>query len=165
MAMYSLVICAASQLSHSNAPYISMSYTSKLRQSGQTSISLLIVHVTYTTLFGTRHYPSFPLSGMFNILFQVIIVYAFSFAFCKLVRRYLINSALDNLPGPPPQSFLFGDCFNSLILETAFLLSTQSPGVSPQIFNPKGLEFHKEISQKCTTFQFPRTLMLTPCRW
>ena len=156
--MYSLVICAACQLSNSNAPYISLSYSPKLHSA---SISLLIhVTCTYREWSFLSRYP-----GMFAILPQVIIVSAFSYAFWKLIRRYLITSALDNLPGPPSQSFLFGDCLKSLSFESTFLLSAQSPGVSPQFFNPNGLEFHKQISQKCTTtFQFPRTPMLTPCR-
>ena len=65
-------------------------------------------------------------------------------------------------PAHLPNPFGLVTAFNnSLILETA-LLSTQSPGVSPQFFNPKGLEFHKEILQKCMTritFQSPRILM------
>ncbi|KAF8807052.1 cytochrome P450 [Phlegmacium glaucopus] len=61
---------------------------------------------------------------MFSILLQVVIVYAL----WKLLRKFFVKSALDNLPGPPSQSFLFG--------------------VFPQLFNTNAWEFHKEIAQK-----------------
>lgn len=47
-------------------------------------------------------------SAMFSILLPVIIVYAISYAFWKLLPRFFVKSELDNLPGPPSQSFLFG---------------------------------------------------------
>ncbi|KAF8809815.1 cytochrome P450 [Phlegmacium glaucopus] len=65
---------------------------------------------------------------MFTILLQAVIVYGISYALWRLLRQLFVNSALDNLPGPPSQSFLFG--------------------VFPQFFNIKGWEFHKEITQK-----------------
>ena len=48
---------------------------------------------------------------MFTIFLQVIIVYAISSASWKLLRQFIVKSTLDNLPGPPSQSFLFGYLF------------------------------------------------------
>ncbi|KAF8805218.1 cytochrome P450 [Phlegmacium glaucopus] len=67
---------------------------------------------------------------MFPILLQVVIAYAIFYALWKVLREFFFKSALDNLPGPPSKSFLFGDC------------------VFPQLFNTNAWEFHKEISQK-----------------
>ena len=49
-------------------------------------------------------------TAMFTIL-QTVIVCAISYALWKLRRRFFIKLALDNIPGPPPQSFLFGEFF------------------------------------------------------
>ena len=95
---------------------------------------------------------------MFTILLQVVIVSAILHALLKLLQRFFIKSALDNIPGPPSQSFLFGDFLESLILDSAFLLFTLSPGVFPQVFNTKAWDFHKDIAQKCMNiFSFLRT--------
>lgn len=108
--------------SHSIASYI-IWYTQLQApwcQSGQRSQNinffsdqLLLIHDLTLCIFGsgpdTTSIPHYHC--MFTILLRVIIVYAFSYAFWMLIRRYLINSTLDNLPGPPSQSFLFGDCF------------------------------------------------------
>ncbi|KAF8807043.1 cytochrome P450 [Phlegmacium glaucopus] len=59
---------------------------------------------------------------------QAVIFCAISYVTWKVLRQFLVKSALDNLPGPPSQSFLFG--------------------VFPQFFSIKGWEFHKEIAQK-----------------
>ena len=83
---------------------------------------------------------------MFTTILQAFVLYAFSYAFYKLMRTLLTRSALDNLPGPSSQSFLFGKIV--LQSETALIIY-RSPGVFPQIFNPKGWDFHKEIAQKC----------------
>lgn len=113
----------------------------------------------------TQHHSS---PAMFIIVVQAVIVYAISCALWKLLRRFFVSSALDNIPGPPSRSLLFGDCFESLTLTLAFvfLSSIRSPGVFPQIFNIKGWEFHKEITQKCRNILIsPINRMLTPCRW
>ena len=86
---------------------------------------------------------------MIIILLQVVIVSAILHVLLKLLQRFFVKSALDNIPGPPSQSFLFGDFLESLILDFAFLLFTQSPGVFPQVFNTKGWDFHKDMAQKC----------------
>ena len=49
-------------------------------------------------------------TAMFTIL-QTVIVCAISYALWKLRRRFFIKLALDNIPGPPSQSFLFGEFF------------------------------------------------------
>ena len=49
-------------------------------------------------------------TAMFTFLLQALIVTATLHALWKLfLQRFLIKSALDNIAGPPPQSFLFGE--------------------------------------------------------
>jgi hypothetical protein len=118
-----------------------------------------IMHTLKDNLF-------FHSSAMLTILLQVVIVSAISHALWKLLQRFFFKSALDNIPGPPSQSFLFGDFLESLILQSALLLFTSSPGVFPQVFNPKGWDFQKDIVQKCMNmFQFSTNKMLMPRRW
>lgn len=103
---------------------------------------------------------------MFTILLQVVTVSAILHVLCKVLQRFFTKSVLDNIPGPPSQSFLFGNFLEFLILESAFLLFTASPGVFPQVFNTKGWEFHKDIMQKCMNMiQYSTNKMLTPRRW
>ena len=103
---------------------------------------------------------------MLTILLQVVTVSAILHALWKLLRRFFIKSALDNIPGPPSRSFLFGDFLKSLILESALLFFTSSPGVFPQVFNHKAWEFQKDIAEKCMDMiQFSTNKMLTPRRW
>ena len=90
----------------------------------------------------------FSNTAMFTIL-QGVIVYAILYALWKLWRQFLIKLPLDNIPGPPSHSFLFGEIFEPLFFETAISSSIQSPGVFPQLFNINGWEFHKYIEQKC----------------
>ena len=51
-------------------------------------------------------------SAMFTILFQVVIFSAILNALWKLLQRFIIKSTLDNIPGPPSRSLLFGNFFN-----------------------------------------------------
>ena len=46
---------------------------------------------------------------MFTILLQVAIVCAISYALWQQLRQSSFKLALNNLPGPPSQSFFFGD--------------------------------------------------------
>ena len=87
---------------------------------------------------------------MFAILLQVFYVSAILYSSWKLLQRFFIKSALDNIPGPPSRSFLFGNSLGLLILSSsALLFFTPYPGVFLQVFNTKGWEFHKDIAQKC----------------
>jgi hypothetical protein len=92
---------------------------------------------------------------MFTIPFLAVIVYAILYALWKLQRQFCITKlALDNIPGPPSQSLLFGEFFEPLIFETVISSFIHFPGVFPQLFNIKGWEFHKYIEQKCMNFFF-----------
>ena len=100
-------------------------------------------------------------------MFTILIVCALSYALWKLLQLLSTKSALDNLPGPPSRSFLFGDLiFQNHWPSKPLLASIQSPGVFPQFFNIRGWEFHKEIAQRCMNiFHFPKSMMLMPRRW
>lgn len=68
-------------------------------------------------------HPFFPnTAAMFTIPLQTVIVFAILYALWKLQRHFFIKLALDNIPGPPSQSFLFGEFFELvLIFESAIL--------------------------------------------
>ena len=59
---------------------------------------------------------------MFTILLQVVIVFAILHVLWKLLQRFYFKSALDNIPGPPSRSFLFGDFLEFLILESGLIV-------------------------------------------
>ena len=54
-------------------------------------------------------------------IFDVVILYAFLCVLWKLQRQFLTKLALDNIPGPPSNSFLFGEIFEPLFFETSTL--------------------------------------------
>ena len=70
-------------------------------------IGVYILTSTWLMIF-SGSWPN--LFAMFTILLQACVVYAFSYAFFKLIRKLFVRSALDNLPGPSSQSFSFGNC-------------------------------------------------------
>ncbi|TFK92491.1 cytochrome P450 [Polyporus arcularius HHB13444] len=65
---------------------------------------------------------------MFGVLFQAAFVCALTWLLLKVVRRYTVKSALDNLPGPPSPSFLHGNL--------------------QQLYDKQGWEFHRELGEK-----------------
>ena len=58
----------------------------------------------------------FSCTTMFSILIQVSIVSAILYALWKLQRQFFDKLALDDIPGPPSQSFLFGEFYRALNL-------------------------------------------------
>ena len=60
---------------------------------------------------------------MFTTIFlQILAVSAILYALLKLLQRFFIQSELDNIPGPPSRSFLFGDFLESFILYPPLLI-------------------------------------------
>ena len=56
------------------------------------------------------------------IVLQAVILYAIAYVLWKLLlRQFFVKSALDNIPGPPSQSFLFGDFFGIVSLSHRLL--------------------------------------------
>ena len=103
--------------------------------------------------------------AMSTILLQVVTVSAISLALWKLLGRFFVKSALDNIPGPPSRSFLFGNSLESLIFESVYLLYIQV--FFQKFLTPKDGNFTK-ILPKNVWISFNlilRTRMLTPRRW
>ncbi|KIK05288.1 hypothetical protein K443DRAFT_3951 [Laccaria amethystina LaAM-08-1] len=65
---------------------------------------------------------------MLYLIFQAILIYGVSFALWRAVRQYVVKTSLDNIPGPPSQSFFKGNY--------------------RQLFTTHGWEFHKDIAAK-----------------
>ena len=59
---------------------------------------------------------------MLTFFLQAVLVYAIPYFLWKFLGQLFINSPLDNLPGPPSQSFLFGDFFESSIPRNRLLI-------------------------------------------
>ncbi|TFK40022.1 cytochrome P450 [Crucibulum laeve] len=65
---------------------------------------------------------------MIVFIFEAILLYLFSWGFWRIVRRFVVKTDLDNIPGPAPPSFLKGNLL--------------------QIFNLNGWAFHKHLSEQ-----------------
>ncbi len=48
---------------------------------------------------------------MLTLLAQAALICGTSWVLWKFVRQYVVKTALDNLPGPPSSSFLYGECY------------------------------------------------------
>ncbi|KAF9448806.1 cytochrome P450 [Macrolepiota fuliginosa MF-IS2] len=59
---------------------------------------------------------------------KTICTFLITLAIWRLLRRFIIKSAFDNLPGPPSRSWLFGNI--------------------PQLFTPNGWNFHHSILKR-----------------
>ncbi|GLB40230.1 putative cytochrome P450 family protein [Lyophyllum shimeji] len=64
---------------------------------------------------------------MLALLLQCITLYVVSWTLWRILRRLIIKTDLDNLPGPPPASFLKGNF--------------------GKVFNPDAWAFHKELAE------------------
>ena len=47
---------------------------------------------------------------MLGLIFRGIFSFAIFWAFCRVLRRLVVKTALDNIPGPPSPSFFKGTC-------------------------------------------------------
>lgn len=65
---------------------------------------------------------------MLGLIFKGIFSFAIFWAFYCVLRRLVVKTALDNIPGPPSPSFFKGNF--------------------PQLFNVNGWEFHQDIATK-----------------
>ncbi|TFK40021.1 cytochrome P450 [Crucibulum laeve] len=65
---------------------------------------------------------------MIRFILQAVGLYAFSWGFWYIIRRFIRKTTLDNIPGPPPQSFTKGNLL--------------------QLHNVNGWAFHKHLSEK-----------------
>ncbi|KAF9475405.1 cytochrome P450 [Pholiota conissans] len=66
-------------------------------------------------------------SSNFLLLVQSLSICFTSWALSKIIRRFVLKSPLDNVPGPIPKSW--------------------RNGIFPQLFNVNAWDFHKEIAQ------------------
>lgn len=61
---------------------------------------------------------------MLGLLLQTAVVCGSSWFLWKLLREYVVKGTLDNLPGPPNPSFLYGQCTSSIELYCSSGLAT-----------------------------------------
>ena len=81
---------------------------------------------------------------------QAVLICGATWVLWKVLRQFVVKSALDNLPGPARNSYFFGmgpDVFyNDYCLMT--LTHVMLTGNLPQLFNRYAWGFHKEIIHK-----------------
>jgi len=90
--------------------------------------------------------------NMLLFIVQSIIAYTLYQAFWPILRRLVIKTDLDNVPGPASHSLLKG----ALLWPLSLLLDgwyTRTGNFS-KIYNIDAWDFHDEIAQKCRPFIF-----------
>lgn len=73
---------------------------------------------------------------------------AISVILWNLLRRWLVGSVIDDIPGPAAKSFWKGlsSCFQ---VSSCSLKFNHRVGSFDQVFNANAWDFHTEIAQKC----------------
>ena len=87
---------------------------------------------------------------MLLLIAQGVTLYAIFRVFRPVLRRIIVKTDIDNIPGPASPSFLRGPWHPVFI----FLLhndSAASVGSWPQLFDANGWNFHKELRERCTS--------------
>ncbi|OSD05177.1 cytochrome P450 [Trametes coccinea BRFM310] len=65
---------------------------------------------------------------MLEVSAQAFLLFGAAWLLWKLVRSYVYSNVLSNLPGPPSESFVYGNL--------------------KQLYNPRGWDFHRELGEK-----------------
>jgi len=85
---------------------------------------------------------------MFTTTLQALLLLALSWLAWKIFQHIFVQTALDNIAGPPSQSFWKGGAK----LRVHPLLTCLPPGAFPAIFDPDGWDFQKQMAATCKTW-------------
>ena len=69
----------------------------------------------------------------------------------RVLSRYLLRSPLDNIPGPPPESILSGECAPVSVIMREANHVLDGAGNFRQMFSPTAWAFHDELANECTS--------------
>ena len=83
---------------------------------------------------------------MLSTVAQATLVCGGVWLFWKLVRRFVVKTTLDNLPGPESPSFLYGAC--QVFTYSGSHSRMTLAGNLKQIYNKQGWDFHRELGEK-----------------
>jgi hypothetical protein len=83
------------------------------------------------------------------LITQGIIAYAIFWCCWRILRRLIVKTNLDNVPGPASDSFLTGEC--RFVFQYSLHVQSICIGNFSQIVGINAWGFHKELAQKCTS--------------
>lgn len=77
---------------------------------------------------------------------QASLLCMFLWVLWRALKQIVVRHPLDNIPGPPPQSYLWGTfCFRPSDGYLVFIRGLISAGNFKQIFNPQSWAFHQSL--------------------
>jgi len=85
---------------------------------------------------------------MFDVylILHASLLLTFSWALWKIVKPVVVKHSLDNIPGPRPQSYLWGPFdLNLALIDMLCSLVDYSAGNFKQVFNPQSWAFHQNL--------------------
>jgi hypothetical protein len=77
------------------------------------------------------------------LIFRASLLCTFSWVLWKVVTQFVVKHPLDEIPGPPPQSYLWGP-FDS-DFASIDLLTNCITGNFKQVFNTQSWAFHQNL--------------------
>ena len=85
---------------------------------------------------------------MLTLLAQTILVCGSCWALWKAIRQYVGQGTLDNIPGPPSPSILFGECCPASHIRARYDFPRLHVGNLKQLYDRNGWAFHRELGEK-----------------
>ena len=80
------------------------------------------------------------------VLWHVSLLCTLCCALQQILKRIYSKNPLDNIPGPPPESYLWGPFDSDLeLIEMLVSLAGYVAGNFKQIFNPQSWAFHRNL--------------------
>ena len=104
------------------------------------------------------------MSNTFKVLLAFVYIVSISalWAVCRIARRYLVRSPLDNIPGPASKSFWKGTYFTGTCIQMLF---SPLSGNFVELFNANAWEFHKSLRDNCKLIGSLCFLFTDLARW
>ena len=77
---------------------------------------------------------------------QASLFYIFLWVLWGALKQFVVRHPLDDIPGPPPQSYLWGKfCFRPSGGHLVFIRGLVLAGNFKQMFNPQSWAFHQNL--------------------
>jgi len=86
-------------------------------------------------------------------LISASVLCAIAWVSWKCFQRFVLGSPLDNIPGPPSDSFMTGESATWLtLLDNPLTVCHLISGMSKRFFLSNANDYHKELLERCTCF-------------